>query len=118
MKAPVNQYTNRLENRVAEVPVFGNVAVQEKTVETVQAETARCACGAEIKPGAVFCVYCGRSLKANLWTCPVCGTESSIVNRFCSVCGTKRPEKKLCECGAELNGEAAFCPNCGKKIEK
>lgn len=69
-------------------------------------------------------------LKAQgLKRCPDCQNKVVLESRFCNMCGHKfadvdAPEKveivekkinKCWNCGTELEDDAVFCPNCGKK---
>ena len=68
-----------------------------------------------------------KAAPANEWTCS-CGAKNT--GKFCMECGKPKPETQewTCSCGAKNTGKfctecgkpkpaAAFCPNCGKKIE-
>lgn len=68
-----------------------------------------------------------KAAPANEWTCS-CGAKNT--GKFCMECGKPKPEMQewTCSCGAKNTGKfctecgkpkptAAFCPNCGKKIE-
>ena len=68
-----------------------------------------------------------KATPANEWTCS-CGAKNT--GKFCMECGKPKPETQewTCSCGAKNTGKfctecgkpkpaAAFCPNCGKKIE-
>lgn len=46
------------------------------------------------------------------WVCPVCESLENASSAFCSQCGAPKPEK------ASGTEEAAFCYNCGTKLEK
>ncbi|MCF0141963.1 MAG: SPFH domain-containing protein [Parasporobacterium sp.] len=53
------------------------------------------------------------------WTCPQCGTQNA--GNFCNQCGTKKPEAPqaaFCSnCGNKLEAGAKFCPNCGTPVK-
>ena len=59
-------------------------------------------CGSEIREGSVFCENCGT---------PVSATENTVVS------SADEPSIKKCENCGEVVGDAAFCPNCGTKID-
>lgn len=49
--------------------------------------------------------------------CPKCGAEINANAKFCPECGEKLPQKKFCSnCGAEVSPTAKFCPECGEKL--
>lgn len=51
--------------------------------------------------------------------CPKCGKANKKTNKFCAYCGTEMNSILHCtECGAELDADAAFCPSCGKKVDR
>ena len=60
--------------------------------------------------------------------CLNCQAIVSIESKFCNMCGQKMEEiaipeekqetisvKRRSECGTELEADATFCPNCGRK---
>lgn len=60
--------------------------------------------------------------------CAKCQAIVALESRFCNMCGEKLPEvtqavnqdsvpqiNKCSGCGTELEEDAVFCPNCGKK---
>ena len=50
--------------------------------------------------------------------CPNCGQMLQPEAAFCPECGTKI-EKKICpHCGAAMRDEAVFCPMCGKSAQQ
>lgn len=67
-------------------------------------------CGKSCKEGARFCSECGKPL---LSTCPNCNSAVENGSKFCSHCGTSL--QKICPCGAALQPDSVFCPNCGRK---
>ena len=75
-------------------------------------------CGEKIPAGSKFCNNCGYRLDEKTddgIICPHCGKKTTK-GRFCSECG--QPLQKTCpKCGAELDANAKFCPNCGEKIQ-
>lgn len=99
------KYSAKLEE-FAEKPAAPKIAVAEKPV-TFAAEKppkkpapkpppAKKAnvcphCGAELEPGAKFCMSCGKKVqlekKAN--TCPSCGAELESGAKFCTSCGKR-----------------------------
>ena len=57
-------------------------------------------------------LFCGTAL-ADSWICGNCGTENT--GNFCANCGASA--SKTCpRCGSPVKADAAFCPNCGKKL--
>ena len=62
-----------------------------------------------------------------LKACPDCENEVVLASKFCNMCGYKFPskpdEKKMrptavprCkQCGANLEPDSVFCPDCGKR---
>lgn len=62
-----------------------------------------------------------------LKACPECENEVVLASRFCNMCGYKFPLKEepkrmrpvavpRCKaCGANLEPDSAFCPDCGKR---
>lgn len=97
-------------------------------------------CGAELKPGALFCTNCGakaasqqqpqqqsgfaaapRPGKSAGKTCPVCGKTVPAGYVFCTACGASlsAPEPAndrtaVCwKCGAAIRPDLRFCTNCG-----
>lgn len=48
--------------------------------------------------------------------CPACKAKNAITAKFCSSCGFNY-SKLTCSCGFQLEPNAKFCPECGKKVE-
>lgn len=59
-----------------------------------EADVVKCECGAELQPGAKFCLNCGK---------PVAVAPPAVADK--------------CECGADLKPGMKFCMNCGKRLE-
>lgn len=87
-------------------------------------------CGAEVSENSMFCSVCGEKIIAqndvyasNFVKCNNCNNLVEKGLQFCTICGsaitesTAIPKNKNCSCcGAVLNGEVAFCPECGNKV--
>lgn len=66
---------------------------------------------------ALGCTY--SLAEGDEWICPDCGAANTT--NFCIKCGTQKPEKIVCpNCGTKypIDSGAAFCGNCGTKIEQ
>ncbi len=51
--------------------------------------------------------------------CVFCNHEIEDDAQFCPNCGKKLPQPKCCpHCGEQLDDDAQFCPNCGKKTSQ
>ncbi len=145
------QYENRVfsldDPRCADaprdVPVAEFAADDMLEPEALTPETFCTACGAEMTPGARFCIRCGKPYTKTssdacihcgaAWMtgakfcikcgkpyeqspakpCPFCGADMATDARFCSACG-KSPMPLCSACGAELSPGARFCIKCGK----
>lgn len=83
--------------------------------------------------GNIQCAKCGNSLSPSAKFCPECGAKNeplAKVEMFCPHCGKKTPRGKFCiecgsvlarqcvRCGADIPGEAKFCPQCGTRTEE
>ena len=98
----------------------------------------RCACGAEITEGMMFCSSCGAPVhnqeQIDGIKCTHCGKTVSKDANFCIHCGMsiEKPQNKdmssdisedklkeqICSnCGSKLSPEAAFCTVCGTRLE-
>ena len=50
-----------------------------------------------------------------MYKCSKCGKEYE--GNFCPYCGEKRSKENFCSnCGAEIDGDLQFCPNCGNSL--
>lgn len=57
------------------------------------------------------------TVTADTWECPNC--KKNVSGNFCADCGSKKPEKAFCpECGKPVEKNSKFCPNCGKKLSE
>ncbi len=75
-------------------------------------------CGADNDADARRCVTCGSPLESrNGKSCPNCNTFVPAGTAFCPGCGRPLSENKCPRCGADTRG-AAFCSNCGMKINR
>ncbi len=75
-------------------------------------------CGADNDADATRCVTCGSPLSSmNGKACPNCNTFVPNGTAFCPGCGRPLSENKCPRCGADTKG-AAFCSNCGMKINR
>lgn len=66
---------------------------------------------------ALGCTY--SLAEGDEWICPDCGAANTT--NFCIKCGTQKPEEIVCpNCGTKypIDSGAAFCGNCGTKIEQ
>lgn len=66
----------------------------DKVAPAPEADVLKCECGAELQPGAKFCLNCGK---------PVAVAAPVVEDK--------------CECGADLKPGMKFCMNCGKRLE-
>ena len=63
------------------------------------------------------CKYCQSEIDAKAKVCPNC--KKNVSGNFCADCGSKKPEKAFCpECGKPVEKNSKFCPNCGKKLSE
>ena len=84
---------------------------------TAAKELVKCPeCGEMLSKDAKFCLKCGAKVSKNI-ICPECGKETPE-GKFCINCGFKliSEHKKCSDCSTEVDENAVFCPNCGKKF--
>ena len=85
-------------------------------------------CGAEIPENSMFCIGCGAKIVMqsevntnNFIRCVKCNNLVEKGLKFCTFCGSAFADNtviktKCAVCGADLNGEIAFCSECGTKV--
>ena len=85
-------------------------------------------CGAEIPENSMFCIGCGAKIVMqsevntnNFIRCVKCNNLVEKGLKFCTFCGSTLADNtviktKCAVCGADLNGEVAFCSECGTKV--
>ena len=81
---------------------------------------------AELNTKSDYCQVCGYTGEIQIvtdknnklvWECPNC--KKNVSGNFCADCGSKKPEKAFCpECGKPVEKNSKFCPNCGKKLSE
>ncbi len=47
--------------------------------------------------------------------CKQCGAAVNAEHSFCPNCGEEHRRRSRCECGEEIRSEWAFCPGCGRR---
>ncbi|MFD1684403.1 double zinc ribbon domain-containing protein [Halobellus litoreus] len=57
----------------------------------------------------------GVDADAGAKTCDKCGARVDGDHVYCPNCGEKASHRVFCECGDELRSDWAFCPSCGRR---
>lgn len=47
--------------------------------------------------------------------CKQCGADLNPEHSFCPNCGEEHRQQSHCECGEEIQSDWAFCPGCGRR---
>ncbi|MBQ9956474.1 MAG: SPFH domain-containing protein [Ruminococcus sp.] len=95
----------------------GNSSSAPSPSQTPASGGTVCKCGAQLQPGAKFCMECGEKVQSGP-VCAKCGSPLQPGAKFCMECGEKvQASPSNCpSCGEPLQPGAKFCMECGHKL--
>lgn len=97
---------------------LGKISSYKEQIQSIKGVKKCSNCGAEIVNSALFCSSCGNKTSSEEEKAPEETNDESVKEAEEETIAVEDAPASVCpNCNAELDKDAAFCANCGQKIE-